>query len=99
MSIKDLQNKWHDLTHLVMGGGLTFLMALEQQIEASGGKVLQDAAANAVAAAEAAGGSGEDKFKAAFEAVVATLTAEGIPVIVNAVKGAIEAAVANMKAS
>lgn len=98
MSIKDIQNKWHDLTHLVLGGGLTFLMALESQIEASGGQVLRDAAASAVAAAEASGGTGQAKFEAAFAAVLATLATEGVVVIENAVKGAIEAAVANMKA-
>ena len=44
----------------------------------------------------AKGGSGAAKFQAARAAVVAVLTAKGIPVVENAVQGAILAAVANL---
>lgn len=98
MNLKDFQNKFHDLINGFQHAGMDFLAALEVSIEANGGKILRDASASAVVAAEAAGGTGEEKAKAAFEAVVGVLTTEGLPIVINAVKGAIEAAVANMKA-
>lgn len=61
-----------------------------------GGPVLIDAARAGVTAAESVGGTGEVKFNAAMASVLSTLEAESIPVIINAVRGAIEAAVAEL---
>lgn len=94
---KELQNKWHDIVHSFTGGALDFFEALATSIEASGGQILRDAAINAVKAAETNGGSGKAKFDAAYAQVVSTLQAEGIPFLVSAVNGAIEAAVAKIK--
>ena len=97
MTLKDFQNGFHDLINSIKGGLLGFVSALAENIEKNGGKVLRDAALDAVAAAENAGGSGSDKFSAALESVISTLEAQGIPVVLNAVRGAIEAAVAQIK--
>ncbi len=97
--IKDLQNKFHDFIHSITDVGLDFFGALSEGIEAVGGQVLRDAAMAAVLAAEQAGGSGEDKAKSALQAVIATLEHEGLPIVINLAKGAIEAAVAKMRAS
>lgn len=75
----------------------TFFNAAVQAVAAGGGQLLVQSAINAVTAAETAGGSGSDKFNAAKSAVIADLTAKGIPVITNAIHLAIEAAVANVK--
>ena len=96
--IKDLQNKFHDFIHSSEAIGADFIHALLTSITQNGGKILIDAATAAVKAAETAGGSGGDKFKAAFTAVVAILEAESLPVVQMAINGAIEAAVANLKA-
>lgn len=98
MTIKSLQNRFHDLVHIFRDSGISFYEALEESIEANGGKVLRDAAIAAVAAAESKGGSGEDKFNYAVAAVVAVLTTEGLPILKNAIHGAVEVAVANLKA-
>jgi hypothetical protein len=74
-----------------------FVKPLAKEIAANGGMVLLNAAHDAVLAAEAVGGSGGDKFKAAQEALIAKVQAEGLPVVLNAINGAIEAAVAKMK--
>lgn len=78
---------------------ITFLSSLAKEMVASGGALLQDAAKSAVLAAETQGGSGKDKFNAAYDAVVGTLENAGVPVIVNAVQGAIIGAVAEMNAN
>jgi hypothetical protein len=96
--IKDLQNKFHDIVHNLHDSALGFFDALATAIENSGGQVLRDAALAAVQAAETAGGSGDDKFKAAVASVIAVLEKEGIPVAVNAVQGAVLGAVAKVKA-
>lgn len=75
---------------------LAFTSSLAHAIAENGGKVLVDAATAAVAAAEATGGSGKDKLAGAVASVVAVLEREGIPVAMNAVNGAIEAAVASL---
>lgn len=97
MSIKFIQNKLHDIIHVFEHIGLDFFHSLIDSIAQNGGKVLQEAAIAAVAAAEASGGSGKDKFDAALAQVIATLTAQGLPVVQNAVRGAIEAAVADLR--
>lgn len=76
-----------------------FFNALAVSVAQNGGKVLMDAAVAAVATAETQGGTPQQKFAAATAAVLAKLEAEGIPVVMNAVNGAIEAAVASMKAA
>jgi hypothetical protein len=94
-AIAVIQNFFHDGIADILSG----LNALASSIAKNGGAVLIAAAAAAVAAAEAEGGTGSEKFKAAQAAVVATLTAKGIVVVMNAVNGAIEAAVAQHKAN
>ena len=71
-----------------------FLSPLAQVIALNGGKLLIDAATKAVLAAEATGGTGAQKFEAAEKAVLRELRNAGIPAAKNAVRGAIEAAVA-----
>lgn len=85
---------------------LEFMSPLATQIAKAGGTILTDAATAEVAAAEQAaaesGGdlkTGEQKFVAAQAGVVKTLTTQGIPVVMNAVNGAIEMAVANLNAT
>ncbi len=78
--------------------GIGFFSALFQSIAANGGQVLLDAAMSAVIAAEQAGGTGAQKMASAIAAVEAKLAAEGLPVVENAIRGAIEAAVAQLKA-
>jgi hypothetical protein len=65
----------------------------------NGGPVLVQIARDAVAAAEAAGGSGESKKAAAVATVIAGLKTRGIPVVQNAVQLAVESAVAQIKAN
>lgn len=84
--------------HAGIGDILAGLNALANSIAKNGGAVLLLAAANAVVAAEAQGGTGAEKLKAAQDSVIATLTAQGLPVVKNAINGAIEAAVAQHKA-
>lgn len=90
---KTVQNFFHKTVNSLEAG----LLALAKSIADNGGDVLIAAALAAVTAAETTGGKGEDKFKAAQAAVIASLRAKGIPVVKNAVNGAIEAAVASMK--
>lgn len=76
---------------------VTFIESLVDSIAANGGAVLISAATGAVAAAEATGGTAATKLAAAVASVTSTLTTQGIPVVQNAINGAIEAAVAQMK--
>jgi hypothetical protein len=78
------------------GGILAFISAGAEEIAKNGGRVLVDAAIAGVQSAERTGGSGEVKFNAAWASVVSTLTAEGIPVATNAIRIAIESAVAQL---
>lgn len=71
---------------------------LVKSVADNGGQLLLDAADEAVRAAEAAGGTGFEKYDAAFDAIGAKLASEGVAVVGNAVNGAIEAAVAKLKA-
>lgn len=96
-AINDL---WDQLTDWIEAVGEDVLDALKpiaKQIARSGGMALIAAAQAAVQAAEAAGGSGRDKFDAAQKAVVASLEAQSLPIVLNAVNAAIESAVAAMK--
>ncbi|MFL5330301.1 MAG: phage holin, LLH family [Gemmataceae bacterium] len=52
-----------------------------------------------ITAAEQTGGFGSDKFNTAKASVMATLEAQGIALVMNAVHGAIEAAVAQQKSN
>lgn len=76
---------------------LDFMKPVALEISKNGGLVLLEAAAAAVNAAEEPGVSGEEKAKRAFNQVVAVLETKGLPVVTNAIKAAIEAAVARMK--
>lgn len=95
--IKTLQNSFHDIINYFEDGIGAFIGALAKSIADNGGKILTNAAINAVRAAEENGGTGKEKMEAAFASVVATLTAEGIPVVTYAIRGAIEAAVAQIR--
>lgn len=75
-----------------------FVKPLAKEIAANGGALLLEAAHQAVLAAEASGGSGRDKFDAAQKSVIAALEAKSLPIVLNAINGAIEAAVAVQKA-
>jgi len=93
---------WTDFLHWLSNVGhaiLGFMGDLMTSIAENGGAVLVQAATDAVAAAEAKGGTGAEKLAAAQAAVVADLTSKGIPVVLNAINGAIEAAVAKLRAS
>lgn len=88
------------LTFLGMVGHaiMDFVSPLALSIATNGGAVLVQAAEDGVAAAEQPGLTGDQKKAAAVSAVIATLTSKGIPVVMNAVNGAIEAAVAKQTA-
>lgn len=96
--IKDLQNKFHDLVHFIADSASDFFSVLIHNLSTDAGKLLIHAATKAVADAEATGGTGQEKFQAAFQSIVDSLTTEGLPIIVNDVHAAIVAAVANMNA-
>jgi hypothetical protein len=69
------------------------------QLLRDGGPVLITAATEAVIAAETTPGDSNAKFQAAEAAVLAELKDKGLPIVKNAVRLAIENAVANLKAS
>lgn len=77
-----------------------FVDSLAENIAKNGGPILIEAAKNAVIAAATHGGaSGEEKFNTAKQIVINELKRKGIPVVSNAVNGAIEAAVAEYNKS
>lgn len=75
-----------------------FLRDLASSIAANGGTVLINAAVAAVQAAETTGGSGSAKLSAAQASVLNVLSSQGLPLLTSAVNGAIEGAVASLKA-
>lgn len=81
----------------ILSNVTSFMSNVAHSIAVNGGPVLVELATAAVAAAEAQGGSGSDKFNAAVKAVTSGLEAKGVPIVLNAVNAAIEAAVANMQ--
>ena len=76
----------------------SFLEAAAHSLIANGGAVLIGAAKDAVVAAETTGGTNEQKKDAAVTAVVSSLKTNGLPVVMNAVNFAVEAAVAQKNA-
>ncbi len=100
MSImKKLDALWDAVTEWFENIGediLDFVAPLAKEIAKNGGKLLLEVAREAVLLAEATGGSGRDKFEAAQAHIKTALEARGIPVVLNAVNGAIEAAVARL---
>lgn len=90
-------NKFVGFLKSVLSTVTSFLNPLARQIAKNGGALLLQTALAAVIAAEQSGAKGEDKFSAAKAVVLAKLKAEGIPIVLNAVHGAIEAAVAQIK--
>ena len=93
---EDVGDFFENLGALIGGAMLVFLKAGAEAIVASGGELLKDAAMAAVRASEAQGGDGEEKFSAAVKAVIGTLESAGIAVVINAVRLAIEHAVARL---
>lgn len=75
-----------------------FLEPLAKVIAKNGGPVLLEIVQSAVLAAEHAGGSGSDKLGIAKDIIEKELKSKGLPIVWNAINGAIEAAVASMKA-
>lgn len=64
-----------------------------------GGATLADAAEAAVKAAQAAGGSNDDKYQMAFDAIKQTIESEGKTALDSAINLAIEMSVAKLKTS
>jgi len=94
-----LNSLWDNLVEWLEDIGediLNFTKPLAKQIAKNGGKLLLDTALAAVVAAEQAGGSGSDKFDVAKNLVISELEVKGLPIVLNAVHGAIEAAVAKL---
>jgi len=99
-ALNDLWDGFVDWLETIGEDILTSIKPLALQIAKRGGMALVAAAQDAVQAIEqSAGLSGRQKFEAAQKAVIASLEAQGVPIVLNAINGAIEAAVANMKAS
>lgn len=97
-SRKEILNHLHDFVHGLKDMLSDFWDAATQTVKENGGKILEDAALAGVAAAETQGGTSQEKFDFAYAAVAAVLAKEGIPFAVNAVRLAIEAAVAKQRA-
>jgi Bacteriophage holin of superfamily 6 (Holin_LLH) len=96
-----LSTEFHAFIAWLAGVGavvFSLVTAMGKTIAENGGPLLAQAAMDGVLAAEQKGGTGSEKLAAAQAAVIADLTAKGIPIVMNAVNGAIEAAVAKMKA-
>lgn len=77
---------------------VTALTPLAKSIAKGGGQVLLDAAKAAVSNVDLADLSNEQKFAQAKASVIDVLKKEGIPLITNAINGAIENAVAELHA-
>jgi len=95
-----LDKLWDEVTDWFESIGediMDFVKPLAKEIASSGGKVLLATALEAVKIAEGTGGSGPDKFKAAQNYIVEALKSQGLPIVINAINGAIEAAVASLK--
>lgn len=95
----DLGDKLKSLADEILEFVESFFGAAIKAVEQNGGPLLVQLATDAVAAAEASGGSGGQKLQAAVDSVVAGLKTNGVPVVLNAVNIAVETAVANLKAS
>jgi len=100
-----LENLWNSIWDViklpleaVLKAAEAFALAGAKSIAINGGLMLIDAATSAVEAMAATDGSGKDKRDAAINAVVAQLESKGVPVVENAVRLAVETAVANLKA-
>ncbi|MGE3541456.1 MAG: hypothetical protein AB7N91_28990 [Candidatus Tectimicrobiota bacterium] len=95
---KEVGDFFSDLGAMFGGAFLAFITAGAQAILSGGRQVLKDAAMAAVRSQEQEGGTGGEKRDRAFDAVKGTLLNAGVPVVVNAIYLAIEAAVANLRA-
>lgn len=95
----DLGDQLKSLVEEALSFVESFFSAAIKAVAENGGPLLVSLAEAGVAAAEAAGGSGSDKAKAAFDSIVAGLQAQGVPVVINAVNIALETAVAKLKAA
>lgn len=98
--LKALNDIWDAFVEWVESIGedvMEFTKPLAKEIAKNGGKLLIEAAKDAVIAAQASGGSNSEKFKMAQTSIIETMKAKGIDAALNAVNGAIENAVAGMK--
>jgi len=75
---------------------LEALEPLARQLAKSGGQVLITAAWIAVQTVEKTGGTGDEKLNLARKMVVKHLQDNGLPIVMNAINGAIEMAVARL---
>jgi hypothetical protein len=75
----------------------TFAVAGITSLAQNGGMLLIDTALEAVKMADESDKPGLEKFGVAFDHVVGTLEKEGVPVVTNSVRLAIELAVAQLK--
>ncbi len=97
-----LSEFWDDLTDWLQGIGdkiMVFLKPGAKLIARNGGALLIQLATEAVALAERTGGNGDDKFNAARKHVENGLKAQVPNLAINAVKLAIESAVAALNES
>jgi hypothetical protein len=99
IQITDFLHKLGAIATNLFGESKTFLQPLEDAIEKSGSVLLKTAAYEAVIAAEQNDGTGIQKLEATVAAVVTFLTTKGVAYELNAIYGAIIAAVQQMKAN
>jgi hypothetical protein len=95
-------DEFHALIAWLAGIGskvFALIAPLAKTIAENGGAVLAQIALDAVMAAEANGGDGAAKFAAAQTTIISELKSKGLPVVMNAVNGALEAAVSQMDAN
>lgn len=90
-----LRNKVEDEASTIFTTDEKALVAWAHNLLVQITPVVKQAAEDAVNAALAVPGNGEIKAAAALAVAIADLTAKGEPIVVNAIKGAIEIAFAN----
>lgn len=95
-ALNDIWDAFVDWVESIGEDVMEFTKPLAKEIAKNGGKLLIAAAKEAVIAAEANGGSGSEKFKTAQNMIIETMKTQGVNVVMNAVNGAIENAVAGM---
>ncbi len=89
---------WSKILNTLKDIFTSFFSPLARQIARGGGVILLEAAMEAVKRAEEYEGKpSSEKFDLAKSIVIARLKANSIPIITNAVHGAIEAAVARLQ--
>jgi len=96
---KSVQNAIHDFFSSLGDVMTTFFHKAQDIIEetyGSNAKLFLQIVSDAVMAAKGAGGTGKEKRDAAIAAIIADLASKGLPIIENAIRFALEGAVANL---